>query len=253
MATIHGKAGENAFLIGLEKQQNVLFAIVLVCCLLFLVAGTLWGLSFSRHWPTQWISVIGILLLSGLVVGLNKKIDRKLETRLRAARAWRRGAEGERVIADVLESELPDGYHVFNDVRFPERTANIDHLVVGPSGVFVLNTKNWRGTVGWAEDGKTLLWNGEPEKKNSANAALSDALDVRDKLRTLLNRQVFVRAVLVFPLAKVLPKLDTPVELQQDDYLIDHRLKYIDRRTALSEKDIQEIVGALTALFRKDI
>lgn len=253
MATIHGKAGENAFRKGLEKQQNTLFAILLVGLFLLLATGALFGLSFSRNWATQSVSIVAALILFGGFLVLHKKIDRNLEDRLRAARMWRRGAEGERVVADLLESELPDGYHVFNDVRFPGRTANIDHLVVGPTGVFVLNTKNWRGTVGWAEDGKTLLWNGEPEKKNSANAVLADALDVRDKLRALLNRQVFVKAVLVFPLAKVFPKIDTPVELQQDDYLIDHRLKYIDKRTALSEKDVQEIIGVLAALFRKDI
>ncbi len=253
MATIHGKAGENAFLKGLTKQQDMLAAIVAVGFVFALGMGALWGLSFSKNWPTQWISVAALLVLVGLFFFLRKKIDRNLEARLRSARAWRRGAEGERVVAELLETELPDGYHVFNDVRFPGRTANIDHLVVGPSGVFVLNTKNWRGTVGWAEDGKTLLWNGEPEKKNSASAAFNDAIDVRNKLRTLLNREIFVRAVLVFPLAKVFPKLDTSVELQQDDYLIDHRLKYIDKRNALSEKDVREIVNALSALFRESI
>lgn len=253
MATIHGQAGENAFRKGLTKQQDVLAALVLFGFLVSLVIGALWGLSFSKHWQLQWLSVAGILLVGGSFFVLRKKIDRNLEDRLRAARAWRRGAMGERVIADVLESELPDGFHVFNDVRLPGRTANIDHLVVGPSGVFVLDTKNWRGTVGWAEDGKTLLWNGEPDKKNSAKSVLSDALDVRDKLRALLNRDVFVKAVLVFPLAKVFPKLDTPVELQQDDYLIDHRLKYIDKRSSLSEKEVKEIVKVLMPLFRNDI
>lgn len=253
MATIHGKAGENAFLKGLEKQQRVLFAILLAGLFLELFIGVLFGLSFSRNWATQSVSIVAALILFGVFWVLRKKIDRNLEARLRSARAWRRGAEGERVVAELLKTELPDGYHVFNDVRFPGRTANIDHLVIGPSGVFVLNTKNWRGTVGWAEDGKTLLWNGEPEKKNSASAAFNDAIDVRNKLRTLLNREIFVRAVLVFPLAKVFPKLDTSVELQQDDYLIDHRLKYIDKRNSLSEKEVREIVNALAALFRESI
>ena len=253
MATIHGTAGENAFMKGLTKRQDMLSAIVAVGFVFALGVGALWGLSFSKNWPTRWISVAALLVLGGLFFFLRKKIDRNLEARLRAARAWQRGAEGERVVAELLETELPDGYHVFNDVRFPGRTANIDHLVVGPSGVFVLNTKNWRGTVGWADDGKTILLNGEPEKKNSASATLADALDVRDKLRALLNRPVFVKAVLVFPRAKVLPKLDTSVELQQDDYLIEHRLKYIDKRNALSEKDVREIVNALAALSRESI
>ena len=238
---------------GLTKQQDMLFILLLVSFFAILGYGLLLGLIFSKNWSIQWVAFAGILVIAGAVFFLRGKIDKNLEARLRAARAWRRGAEGERVVAELLETELPDGYHVFNDVRFPGRTANIDHLVVGPSGVFVLNTKNWRGTVGWAEDGKTLLWNGEPEKKNSASAAFNDAIDVRNKLRTLLNREIFVRAVLVFPLAKVFPKLDTSVELQQDDYLIDHRLKYIDKRNSLSEKEVREIVNALAALFRESI
>lgn len=256
MAIIHGKAGENAFQQGLIRRQNVLAAIVLGGFLLSLGLGVLWGLSFSKHWPLQWFSTIGILLLAGLFFGLRKKIDRNLENQLREARVWRKGEEGERIIASILESELPDGFHVFNDVRFPGRTANIDHLVVGPSGVFVLNTKNVRGTVSWTEDAKTLLWNGEAEKWNWVALAQKDAINVEKKLFTLLNRNVSVKAVLVFPRAKVVPKIDVPlppVDLQQDDFLIDHRLKYIGKRSPLSEKEVKEIVGALTALFRKDI
>ena len=46
---------------------------------------------------------------------------------------------------------------------------------------------------------------------------------------------------------------DIVVDLQQDNYLIDKRLKYIDKRTALADKDVQEIKQALLALFRKSI
>ena len=251
MATIHGQAGENAFRKGLTKQQDVLAALVLFGFLASLVLGALWGLSFSKHWQLQWLSFAGILLVGGSFFVLRKKIDRNLEDRLRAARAWRRGAQGERVIADVLESELPDEFHVFNDVRLPGRTANIDHLVVGPSGVFVLNTKNSRGIVGWNEDAKTLHWNGAPVKWDWVPSIQNAAIDVEKKLYTLLNRNVSVRPVLVFPLAKVLPKIDvsTPVDLQQDNYLIDHRLKYIGKREPLPEKEVLEIVNALIALF----
>ena len=98
-----------------------------------------------------------------------------------------------------------------------------------------------------------MLWNGEPDKWNSAKGAMSDAMDIHNKLRALLNRDVFVKAVLVFPLAKVLPKMDAPVELQQDDYLVGKRLKYIDKRHALSEKEVDEISTALLALFRQSV
>jgi hypothetical protein len=37
---------------------------------------------------------------------------------------------------------------VFHDVRWPgRRRANLDHVVVGPPGVFVVDTKNWSGRI----------------------------------------------------------------------------------------------------------
>ena len=182
-----------------------------------------------------------------------RRFGRAIEENLRESRAWRRGYEGERVVGELLESALPDTFHVFNDVHFPGRTANVDHIVIGPSGIFVMDTKNWRGNVAWSGDGQTLLVNGEPDKKNTVNTVISAALDVREKLRTLTTREFFVKPVLVFPLAKVAPRFDTTVELQQDDYLIDKRLTYIDKRTMLTDADIKIAVRALKALFREDV
>lgn len=59
-------------------------------------------------------------------------------------RAWREGARGE-VFVGWLLGHLPDGWHVFNDIPVGARGANIDHLVVGPGGVFTVNTKNLTG------------------------------------------------------------------------------------------------------------
>ncbi len=61
-------------------------------------------------------------------------------------RAWRRGATGERVTAWWL-GRLPDGWHLLNDIPVGERGANIDHLIVGPAGVFTVNAKNLTGKV----------------------------------------------------------------------------------------------------------
>ena len=217
------------------------------------VFGVLAGMSFSRNQTTAWLATLAFVGCFLLCILGKRHLEKFLDEKLRSARAWQKGYEGERVVAKLLEAELPDGFHVFNDVRFPGRFANIDHLVVGPTGIFVLNTKNWRGSVAWADDGQTLLWNGEPEKKNTVKAALADALDISDKLKTLTNRKYFVKPVLVFPMAKVSPKLDTVVELQQDDYLVEKRLTWRDKRNALSPKEVDEIVAALCALFRESV
>jgi hypothetical protein len=70
--------------------------------------------------------------------------------------SWRRGAEGERRTARLLERLVRDGYAVFHDLAVPGSPANVDHLVIGPSGVFVIDSKQWTGSVHQSPDG--LAW-----------------------------------------------------------------------------------------------
>ena len=72
------------------------------------------------------------------------------------ARAWQRGAKGERHTARLLDRLGRDGYVVFHDLALPDSPANLDHVVVGPSGVFVIDSKQWTGEVRQSADG--LVW-----------------------------------------------------------------------------------------------
>jgi hypothetical protein len=72
------------------------------------------------------------------------------------ARTWQRGAHGERHTARLLDRLTRDGYVVFHDLAVPGSPANVDHLVVGPSGVFVIDSKQWTGSVHRSPDG--LAW-----------------------------------------------------------------------------------------------
>jgi hypothetical protein len=36
---------------------------------------------------------------------------------------------------------------IFHDLAVPGSPANVDHLVIGPSGVFVVDSKQWTGSV----------------------------------------------------------------------------------------------------------
>lgn len=62
-------------------------------------------------------------------------------------RAWRSGAIGERRLARFFEKELPDGTIALHDRRIPGSRANIDHIVVAPSGVWVIDAKLYSGRV----------------------------------------------------------------------------------------------------------
>ena len=74
---------------------------------------------------------------------------------LRRVESFFKGARGEERMAALLAG-LPDGYHVFHD--FAAGAYHVDHVVAGPTGVFSVETKCWRGKV-TVEDGE-LIANG---------------------------------------------------------------------------------------------
>jgi hypothetical protein len=64
-----------------------------------------------------------------------------------STRAWQTGAAGEERLARVFERELPGSALVLHDRRIPGSGANIDHVVVAQSGVWVIDAKLYRGKV----------------------------------------------------------------------------------------------------------
>lgn len=74
-------------------------------------------------------------------------------------RAWRVGADGEERVARRLR-KLPERWHVLHAVPVGERDSDIDHVVVGPAGVFTLNTKNHSRSKVWVAE-RSFLVNGQ--------------------------------------------------------------------------------------------
>ena len=72
------------------------------------------------------------------------------------ARTWQRGAQGERHTARLIRRLGRVGFVVFHDLAVPGSQANVDHLVIGPTGVFVIDGKQWTGSVHQSADG--LAW-----------------------------------------------------------------------------------------------
>jgi Nuclease-related domain len=64
------------------------------------------------------------------------------------ADAFEKGRVGELAISAALARLVPAGYALIDDVRWPgTQKANVDHVVYGPAGMFVVDAKNWTGTV----------------------------------------------------------------------------------------------------------
>jgi hypothetical protein len=72
--------------------------------------------------------------------------------------AWRRGAAGERRTARLLGPLQRQGWAVLHDLAVPGSRANLDHLVIGPGGVLVIDSKQYRGRLRLDASGR--LWHG---------------------------------------------------------------------------------------------
>jgi Nuclease-related domain len=77
--------------------------------------------------------------LAGLVLGLS---DDPLSTRV-----WERGSVGESRLAAALGKIDREDVIVLHDRAVPRTRGNIDHIVVAPSGVYVVDAKRYRGRV----------------------------------------------------------------------------------------------------------
>lgn len=74
-------------------------------------------------------------------------------------RAYRVGADGEEAVAWRMR-KLGDGWHVIHSVPVGEKGSDIDHVVIGPAGVFTLNTKNHSSKKVWVAE-KAFLVSGQ--------------------------------------------------------------------------------------------
>jgi hypothetical protein len=62
-----------------------------------------------------------------------------------STRAWERGSIGEQKLAEALAGI--DGLTVLHDRRVHGTRGNIDHVIVGPAGVFVVDAKRYEGLI----------------------------------------------------------------------------------------------------------
>ena len=155
MAEIHGVAGEWA------RVKGAVLGMWPVFLGMFFTGFSVATWAFASP---GWGASLAVLSLVWTVAGAAKG--------LRHVERFFKGARGEERVAGILRA-LPDSYHVFND--FVAGSAHVDHVVVGPAGVFSVETKNWRGAV-TVEEGHILVDGQLPSRPPLAQALKEAAL-----------------------------------------------------------------------------
>jgi Nuclease-related domain len=115
-----------------------------------------------------------------------EELRRRAAWHEKRAASYARGRQGELAVAQALDALAGDGYRRIDDCRWPGRPhANIDHVLIGPAGLFVIDAKNWSGRVD-VRDG-VLRQNGH-RRAREAEATVQAAHDVARLLPTGIPR-----------------------------------------------------------------
>lgn len=211
--------------------------LVLIACLLSMALGSLAILvTTAGYW---W----GIAVLLAAVLWIAKgRFERYMDKRSTERRNYVRGEEGEQLVSYLLET-LPDTVHVFHGLQLVDG-ADLDHVVVFPGGVWVISTKNLRGYFSQSLD-RGFLRNGKPAG-DLLRGARRQAVELKERLKALVQDDLYVQAVLAVPWGYV--EVKNPV----DHVYVVHRedLTYWMERAPvkLSQQQVDRYVKAVGML-----
>ncbi|GGS76797.1 hypothetical protein GCM10010156_39500 [Planobispora rosea] len=101
----------------------------------------------------------------------------------------RGGLSGERATARMLRPLLHRGYVVLHDRALPCSGKRVDHLVIGPRGIYVVESRRWRRCVRVAV-GRGRLWIGRNPADREVRAVAAAAREVAEALSGEYGRRV---------------------------------------------------------------
>ena len=115
--------------------------------------------------------------------------------------ALKQGIEGEKAVGQFLERLRESGYQVFHDLI--GAGFNVDHVLIGPAGVFTVETKTWskpqRGEARIKFDGEEITVAGREPERNPVVQARAQAGWLKGLLAESTGCQFEVFPVVVFP------------------------------------------------------
>lgn len=173
----------------LEDQIMPEFSMALI---LVLLAGWEWWRWFAKVPPQPVLFTVVAIAVAAYTV-------RRFFILRRRYRALRLGLEGEKAIGQFLETLRSQGCRIFHDIL--GEGFNVDHVVIGPHGVFAIETKTYskpvRGEAVVKYDGEKVLFNGMEPDRNPVTQARAVRDWVGDLLFRTTGRKWPVRGVII--------------------------------------------------------
>jgi hypothetical protein len=107
---------------------------------------------------------------------------------------WTKGAAGEYLMDLSLHNHVNEGAVILTDRQVPGTKSNIDHIVVAPSGVWIIDTKNWKGKIQYKS----------PTRSSTSKRLLVDGRDRTSAVEAIFNQ--------VIPVAQIIEDKAVPIK-----------------------------------------
>lgn len=226
---------------GILKTLMVGSAVGMSGGLLAYVVGTVFG---SGNRSFGWL-MFGVSLVPA---GFTCVIALRAFRQVQGLRNLRLGLSGEQAVAEALHEAADAGYRIFHDLD-TGRIGNLDHIAIGPRGVFLIETKarrrhgsrNGKPAHEVTYDGKGLEFPSHYDTKTIPQAA-RNAEWLAQRLTKVTALPVTVQPVVALPGWYVQTKGNFPVKVMNAAYLA----KYLrSQGVVLDDKQVQRIIAWL--------
>lgn len=174
--------------------DDKLLAPVMVAVFMVALAGLEW---WRYYHPRPFNPIMYSLIAILTVAYASWKVWRTIP----ALRQLRLASEGEKAVGQFLERLREDGYQVFHDLIGTD--FNVDHILIGPAGIFTIETKTWskpiRGEAKIKFDGEVLSVAGLEPDRNPVIQAHAQTAWIKSLLTESTGRNLYVFPVVLFP------------------------------------------------------
>jgi hypothetical protein len=177
-----------------DRYLDTVLPWLLIVVLAFTLAAMEWvrWMTNSPYTPITW-SVMAIVAAVLAVWRCRLAIQDLTRHKL--------GLKGERAVGQYLQAMLlPEGYYVIHDIVIDN--FNIDHVAIGPSGVFAIETKTRskpRGDARITYDGNRVLVDGWAPDRDPVTQAKACAKSLQKILEQFTGQHIDVRPAVVYP------------------------------------------------------
>lgn len=175
----------------LRRKRGLWFVSAVVFVGIWLFIQFVWAALFEIP---QWLSPFIAGILVSLFIGVRQSPPGGIAN-------WQEGAFGEERTAKQLARIRKPGWTILNDLS--NGRYNFDHVVIGPPGVFCLNSKSSIYRLDVDNDGRLIGTNMYDEdmvtiEDRKLAAARREAVDLKNRIESLSGRRVWVQPVIVW-------------------------------------------------------